>query len=271
MLNIYIVSLKQDVEKRSTISKKLEEFGLKFRFIDAVHGKEISDDVLSSLRNKSVGGILERGYSATAGEIGCTLSHQKAYQKLLDSNLNWACVLEDDVILDESFKTFITTFQDNNLDPETLYILGGQNGFSQMQVIKSLKNHVYIGGQNFTKVIKSDRFITRSCCYLISSDLAENFIRFSERNFIVADDWYCLSKNGVLKNIYLADFVNHPVDLSTSNLEEERKLKRLEKRLNDTREKKPLFIKIKNAISSRLNWRLRLLSLSFYKYIERKE
>lgn len=83
-MNIYIVSLKQDVEKRNAISKRLEEFGLKFSFVDAIYAKEISDDVLGSLRNKSVGVILRRGYLASAGEIGCTLSHQK----LLGSDLN---------------------------------------------------------------------------------------------------------------------------------------------------------------------------------------
>lgn len=32
----------------------------------------------------------------TAGEVGCMLSHMKAWQMLVDSHHDWACILEDD-------------------------------------------------------------------------------------------------------------------------------------------------------------------------------
>lgn len=173
MLPIYIISLKQDIEKRQVISNTLEDFGLEFRFIDAIYGKELSNDILDSAKSNSRGNILRRGFLPTPNEVGCTLSHLKAYKEILDNNLNWACILEDDVILDERFKIFIDNFQATVLGPKTLYLLGGQNGLDELSVIKSMKNNITIGGQKFTKTIKSERFIYRACCYLINSYLAK--------------------------------------------------------------------------------------------------
>lgn len=70
MLPIYIISLKQDMEKRQVISNTLKDFGLEFKFIDAIHGKELSDVIVNSARRHSKGNILRRGFVPTPNEIG---------------------------------------------------------------------------------------------------------------------------------------------------------------------------------------------------------
>lgn len=263
MLHIYIVSLKQDIEKRKIISKTLESFGLKFSFIDAVYGKDLSDDVLHSIRAKSAGKLLIRQFPLTPGEIGCTLSHLTAYQDMLDNNLDWACILEDDVILDERFGTFISTFEATRLNSESLYLLGGQNGLAEGQIIKSIKNIKTVGEQKFTKTIKSEAVIYRTCCYLMSSYLAEKIIKLSQTDFILADDWSHLVKKDIIKKLYLSDFVDHPVNLSESYLQKERELA-----LKNLSRKKPLF---SSRVIRAIKWRLRALPLKAYRYVEKKE
>lgn len=262
MLHIFIVSLQQDVEKRETISKTLKDFGLKFSFVDAIYGKDLPDSTLNSFRKKSTGKIINRGFSATPGEIGCTLSHLKAYQEIIDRGLEWACILEDDAILDERFKTFIEEFDDSCLDLNNLYLLGGQNGLANNQVVKSFKNIKNIGGEKFSKTIRSEDFIYRTCCYLISSSLAKSLINLSNNHYILADDWKYLVREHIINEIYLADFVDHPIDLSGSNLQKERELASLNKYLNNS-----FYLRAKKAI----RWRIRLGLLRSYRYIEKKE
>ena len=267
MLHIYIVSLQQDIEKRRVISETLESFGLEFDFIDAIYGKELSEDVTSIIRCKSTGKVASRGFSATPGEIGCTLSHLKAYQTILDRNIDWACILEDDIILDEKFEAFIRTFQATELDPTSLYLLGGQNGLSEDGIIKSIKNTKTVGGQKFSKTIKSEGLIHRTCCYLMSACLAEKLIVLSQEKFILADDWSYLVRNDVIKRIYLSKFVDHPLDLSNSHLQKERELSALNK-VSSSTSKKPSFpSRVKSAVKSRL----RSPILKAYRYIEKKE
>lgn len=267
MLHIFIVSLQQDVEKRETISKTLKDFGLKFSFVDAIYGKDLPDSTLNSFRKKSTGKIIDRGFPATPGEIGCTLSHLKAYQKVIDRGLDWACILEDDAILDERFKVFIKNFDSSNLSARDLYLLGGQNGFSDLQVIKSKKNKISIGRQSFSKTIKSEQFIYRTCCYLISASLASSFLELSECKFLLADDWDYLVKVKFIEEIYLSNFIDHPLDLSVSNLETERKIEREKVHHASGKKKLQFFQRLKTGIS----WRARLILLNSYRLIEKKD
>lgn len=259
MLHIYIVSLKQDVEKREVISNTLKELGLQFSFIDAIYGKELSEDVLNSIRAKSVGTVVP----ATSGEIGCTLSHIKVYQKLLKDNKKWACILEDDVILDRRFKVFVDNFNNDTMDPKDLYLMGGQSHPVNKYIIKSNKNTKYIGEQIFHKTIRSQYLVQRTCCYLISSYMANELLLLSKENFIIADDWGYLTKNKYINRIYLSDFVDHPTDISMSSLQKDREeavLKQQLKRVSYIR-------KIKNTIKRHMRFKV----LTAYKYIERKD
>lgn len=266
MLHIYIVSLKQDIKRREIISKKLKNLDLKFSFIDAVYGKELSNEILDSIRSKSKGKILDRGFLASSGEVGCTLSHIKAYENILRNNLSWTCVLEDDVILDERFKIFINTFRDSFMDPKNLYLLGGQNVFSEVNIIKSFKNNIMIGGQKFSRTIESEQFIYGACCYLISYDLAKKLVQLFESSFILADDWNYLSEKNIISEIYLSRFVDHPSDLYASHLQEERVLAGASKQADNICIKKSFTERVKGAI----NWRLRVIKLRLYTYIEKK-
>lgn len=266
MLHIFIISLQQDVEKREIISKTLNDFNLDFTFIDAVYGRELPNEYLDYLRDKSSGKLIDRGFPATPGEIGCTLSHLKAYQEVIDRGLEWACILEDDAILDERFKVFIKNFDSNNLSAQDLYLLGGQNGFSDLQVIKSKKNRISIGRQSFSKTIKSEQFIYRTCCYLISASLASRFLELSECKFLLADDWDYLVKIKFIEEIYLSNFVDHPLDLSISNLEAERKIER-DKVHHASGNKKLQF---SQRLKKSIRWRVRIILLHGYRLIEKK-
>lgn len=265
MLHIFIVSLKQDVEKREAISRILNEFNLDFTFIDAIYGKELPDSYLESIRNKSAGKIVNRGFPATPGEIGCTLSHLKVYQEVIDRGLEWACILEDDAILDGRFKTFINDFESKDLSPLNLYLLGGQTPESKKHIIKSVRNIRDIGSQRFHKTLKSEKIIYRTCCYLINSNLAKKLISLGNDKLILADDWAYLVEKEIIRNIYLAEFVEHPVDLTDSHIQKEREAGA------STNKASSRPVNLRRKISNVIRWRLRLLVLKAYKHIERKD
>jgi len=66
--------------------------GLEFTRIPAVDGWDIGIDLQEKLLKKSCG-LLPIG----PGEMGCFLSHRKAWKEILDQDEDWAFVSEDDV------------------------------------------------------------------------------------------------------------------------------------------------------------------------------
>ncbi|WP_201626033.1 glycosyltransferase family 25 protein [Psychrobacter immobilis] len=263
MLHIYVISLERDTEKRKVIKETLQGFNLNFSFINAIDGTTLPESQINFIRERSVGAVASRGFPATAGEIGCTLSHVKAYHQVLEDNQIWACILEDDVILDERFKVFINTFQSTNMNSKDLYLMGGQCCLWIKYIIKSNRNINYIGGAAFHKTIRSQYLVQRTCCYLISSAMAKKLLRLSQERFIVADDWGYLSENKYINRIYLADFVEHPTDLSASNLQKGRE----EATLTNPSKKNGYMNKLQNTLKRHIRYQI----LTAYKYIERKD
>ena len=93
---ILVISLAASAERRRKISRRLDELGLAFDFLDAVDGRALSEEELSRFQDP-----LRRYHEPhllRATSVGCTLSHAKAWRKLLNSDDKMMLILEDDAI-----------------------------------------------------------------------------------------------------------------------------------------------------------------------------
>lgn len=244
MLPIYIISLERDLERRKIIKRKLDELNLQYEVVDAVYGKDLPVQDIDALDFSAV--VKRKKLLPTRGEIGCTLSHLKAYQLITDRNQQWACILEDDAIIDSRFASFCQYLGEDTfsrLSVNHLHLLGGQNGlYCSRYVSLSHWHRISIGGQIFRKSIKSENYLYRTCCYLISGKAAMNLLSLSASEFFIADEWSYFLRKGIFKEIYLANFVDHPLDLNSSHIENERKIARADLG-SDSFCKKAQFIK----------------------------
>lgn len=221
MLKILIVSLKQDIVKRKIISEKLNNLKVDFDFIDAIYGKDLSETFCQNLQLK--GKLKYRGFRPTRGEIGCTLSHISAFRKMLSFEDDWVCILEDDAIIDEKFGFFIHNFDLNVFGIDNIIILGGQEGLYPSKFIsKSIFNKINCANQVFYKVNKSEKYVNRTCCYVINRASRLKMLDLFEKGFYLADDWLSFKKEGVFEYMYISNFVEHPIDLTMSLIEQER-------------------------------------------------
>ncbi|AWA98778.1 hypothetical protein VH1709_contig00033-0165 [Vibrio harveyi] len=219
MINVYVVSLESDVNKRETISSLLESYDIDFEFVEAVYGRDIEIDNLNEMKSK----FIEYGREIGPGEVGCFLSHIRTYEKIISQDNNWAIILEDDVFFDVRFKNFIDGFSDKELMEDNLYILGGQEGLvSEPMQVKSLFRNSMIGNAKFRKTINSSKYIYRTCCYLMNKKMAKKILELVDRKYYLIDDWYFLSQTKTVNDIYLSDLVSHPLDLSNSLIQQER-------------------------------------------------
>lgn len=105
---IWVISLADAADRRRNVEAQFAALGLPFTFLDAVDGR--SGLPASCEHQVDRPGTLARyGFPMSDGEYACALSHQLAYQKVLDERLPGAIILEDDVLLTTNFRRFYET------------------------------------------------------------------------------------------------------------------------------------------------------------------
>jgi glycosyl transferase, family 25 len=95
-MNIFVISLVEAIDRRSFISSQLKVLDLEFEFVDGIRGRDLYEDPTYYDRRKALRIELR---DMTPGEVGCALSHQKVYDKIVERDLPYALVLEDDAVL----------------------------------------------------------------------------------------------------------------------------------------------------------------------------
>ena len=219
---VMVVSLAFDQSRREKISSVMNDLNIEFPFVDAIYGRDLSKEEKETIPTQ----IFEKRckHKPSDAVLGCTLSHIKAYEIMLEKGLEWTCILEDDVILDEKFGQFISEINEGKLEQNTLYILGGQDGlrYRHKVVFNFFKNKI-LGGQLFKKVSYGHGYVVRSCCYLASKNIVKNIIDELKIDFFAMDEWKYLMRKNVFSNMYFSDLVHHPLDLSDSWIEKERR------------------------------------------------
>ena len=117
---ILCINLKRRPDRRKTAAKMLQALSFPYEFVDAVDGKNIDLQYMKKHKIRTYPGwklvnSKHAFYSRDikAGEIGCALSHIKAWQVIVKKNLDYAIIFEDDAKPRRGFKTaVVSTFKE---------------------------------------------------------------------------------------------------------------------------------------------------------------
>lgn len=106
---IFIINLKRRLDRKASMEHKLKNLGItNYAFIEAIDALELSEEDIKTHYDK-------KDYKELSlPEIACALSHIKVYNKILENNINYAIILEDDANPNIEFKKFITNFNIKN-------------------------------------------------------------------------------------------------------------------------------------------------------------
>jgi len=97
-LPVFLISLDKDTARRQRLKERFGEYE-NFTLISAVDGRIISTKEYFALVMPS---LRLHGRLMSPAEVGCTLSHVKAYEAFIASGEQRALFIEDDVIGDDS-------------------------------------------------------------------------------------------------------------------------------------------------------------------------
>lgn len=101
VIQCFVVSLLRATERRTAISSALAELDIPFSFVDAVDATNGLGDNHASLIKP------HPDHPMSPQEYGCALSHAAIYQKIVESGIEHALILEDDAIPLPQLRTFL--------------------------------------------------------------------------------------------------------------------------------------------------------------------
>lgn len=99
-LQTWVINLDRAPERLARIGSQMERLGLPFTRLPAVDARALTDEQRAALDEAAY--RRKHGMTPVLGELGCYLSHVRAMELFLASEAEFALVLEDDVLLEDT-------------------------------------------------------------------------------------------------------------------------------------------------------------------------
>ena len=210
---VYVVSLRQDQERRAVLRA---QFGNEYGSFSIIDATDRVDDSISKIISKDLLFGYGSGKEMSRAEMACSLSHVRALGEFLATGKDRCIVLEDDVLgcpEDLSMARDVAT----SVCGDGVVLLGGQ---------ESLRTNRHLWGRAtevdgvFEIPGLARRFFLRTCCYAISSQAAAEIVRRQRLALRRADDWRRILPRDC--PMHFVKIFRHPDLLGHSHIERDR-------------------------------------------------
>ncbi len=144
---IFVINLPNEIERFSFVKKQFDELGLDVERIDGVYANSLTPEFIKTVYSTELN---RKTYvrELHSGQIACYLAHIKAWNKIIEDDLDYAIILEDDVQIINDFKKGLE-FLDNsfgkwdfvriqeNVKPKKIFSKKSYGDFSFVQYINT--------------------------------------------------------------------------------------------------------------------------------------
>ena len=182
MIDIYVINLPEAKERLFRMHETLSALGVKYKIIPAVKGK----DWMESTGIKPFSTILHKYLSP--GEVGCYLSHKKAWKEIMNSSKKFGVVLEDDAVFGDELLDFLEQLNNSSLDFDIIHV---------------------------ENVVKNNQSFLTSSDSCVSFEQTKIYRLFSPS---IATGVMIVSKAGAQKLLHLTDSMYEPADEIVFNI-----------------------------------------------------
>ncbi len=181
---IFVISLERSMDRRHRVAEEFSNLDIQWEFIDAIDGSKLSGPP-NNYNQKKVQRLL--GYQLTSNEIGCYLSHQKAWE-LVTKNNKTAVILEDDFTLSNLFLLGVNELIENQKDWEIVRL---QGLYSSSNILVKKLNHI--------NIVKNIGDPVGATAYILKPSIAKKLIEFSNEIYEPLDHYLeHKSKHGIV-------------------------------------------------------------------------
>jgi glycosyl transferase family 25 len=163
-LPIFVINLDRSPARLDAFRDQMEKLGLTFERVAAIDGSDLSHEGYYRYFNDP-NTLLSLGM----GQIGCFLSHRKAWSIMLERGLDWVFIGEDDIHVSDSFRRF---FFGLNWAPHDASLIKAETHRQRVVLGPRLGE---TAGQHSLRQLKSSHLGTGG--YFINASAAEFLLR----------------------------------------------------------------------------------------------
>ncbi len=143
-------------------------------------------------------------YAFLPGEIGCALSHQLIYRKIVSEDIKSALILEDDISITKDTCSILENINLSDNKPEVV-LLSRVNKYLKKPIINITKKHS----------LHKTHQATTTHSYLINKAAAASLLNGLYPIWMTADKWTLFEELSLLKTYCI---IPHPVHLSDESI-----------------------------------------------------
>lgn len=96
-MKVFLINLDKRPDRLAFVKNQLDNQNIDFERFVAVDGSKMTLETQTLVDVKRF--IIEQKKEPVIGEVGCAMSHRAIWQKMVDENLEYALILEDDITL----------------------------------------------------------------------------------------------------------------------------------------------------------------------------
>lgn len=189
-MKVFVINLPTAIERRKGMIKHLTARGVPFELIDGVNGRQLADDEIERMCDMEV----VRKYKwMTKGFLGAVMSHYFLYKKIVDENIECACILEDDVVVGRDFLQTLDAIEKRI--KEEPFVLLHYTSWNKIE-LENMQKPLH-GNTSLYKVKDTDG-LNSAAGYVVTHDVAKKMLDFLTPIRYGADNWHEFIKEGVL-------------------------------------------------------------------------
>jgi glycosyl transferase family 25 len=192
-LQAFVINLQRSADRRDHILRQLSRTSLEYHLVEATDGRLIDTTDVSLASPDWMGRV-----STSPGVLGCSLSHLRVYEAVLEAGVDLALVLEDDIVLPPDISPLVEEAASHMELAEVLLLRVSAPDppcqLSRKGVVQLSSGHLIAYPMDLINVAAGVAYvITAEACLRMRAGLLP--VR------VPADDWFYFHSQGILDRV----------------------------------------------------------------------
>jgi glycosyl transferase family 25 len=209
-MKIFVNTLERFADRKARMKRILDSLGLPFEFFEGPDSRLLGrDEIAEACDQEAI--RKNHGRDLSTSEIACTMAHRAIYRKMVDENIEKACILEDDILIDDDFGE-IVAFLENRDFKNTVVKL---DNYAEKNTPCSIWGKRRVNGRAVYKKPVTTQWMTWG--YALDKRAAENLLDTWPKIEFICDYWKgmrravrisCIQPAVVHRNIQVASILD---------------------------------------------------------------